>query len=151
MIDPEHPDEPFILSSPEVVRVRAAENASDEAHGLWYVGYAPEKEPSVNARVVYGSLHAASTTSYGDITVFGLFYDTSGAAYEDDESLERALAQSAALETLYDYARTSLRTVLAVIGSDVETSDRSPMPEFGKLRKVEDEQSEAVHQESHDF
>ncbi|MFC9560031.1 hypothetical protein [Agromyces sp. NPDC056965] len=128
------------MSTFDVVRVRSAVAPSDKAHEKWFVGYAPEKEQGLNARVVFGSLHVASETSYGDITVSALLFDVSDKTYEESQ-IDELLAGSEAVEALYDYARTSLRTVLAVIDSDAIIPRAAPEAEFGYLERVTSEDS----------
>lgn len=139
--------EHFHLSSPDVVRVRASSARSRKAHGSWFVDYAPEKESDRDARVVFGTIHFASEASYGDITVAGLLHDSPGVAYEDGD-LERLIAGADAIETLYDFARVSLRTVLAVIGSDVQLPTTAPEPTIGQLKRPDDNDDADVEPEA---
>lgn len=123
---------PLQLVAPEVMGVRASRQPVEEPHTNWYVDYAPERDDDTGARVVFGNLHAAGTDGIADVTVACMM------RYPADdepgtEEFAAVLAQSDALETLWDIARVAFRTIAAVVGIDVEVPSKAPEAEISQL------------------
>ncbi|MEN0022005.1 MAG: hypothetical protein AAGC61_01900 [Microbacterium sp.] len=118
--------EQFVLSSPEVLQLRAAHaQPSTEYHIGWDVTFATDiglVVESVSYWSVIGTLHVGDATGWGDISVGALL-----AVHGDPpDDVERALRDSEALETLYDIARNHLRPLLSTIDSDASLPRKSP-------------------------
>lgn len=143
MTDAQFADEyAFFLTDLSVTELHAAANPNGEPHLNWYVGYAPEKEDELDARVVIGSLHFVGADGRGDVSVASLFFDNKGHGYDED-SIADVLAASEATETLYDFARVTLASALATVGATIDLPYKSPDPEISTLRKAErDEDSD---------
>lgn len=140
----------FRLTDPDVVSLNASREESQDPHVNWFVGYAPEREAEFDARVIMGSLHVVGETGRGDIRVAGLLFDNADAQY-DDESLPEVLANSDAVETLYDFARVSLRSVLAIVDADARIPDASPDPEIDQLVRRADAAEQAPDPQANDI
>lgn len=125
----------FRISDLEVFSVSADFGPSESPHVSWTVGYAPELDAALKARVIIATLHTVGSSGRGTIHVGALLLGEAGAALEGAE-LERQLSNSDALETLYDFARVSLRSVLAVVDADAAVSRESPSPTFGVLERT---------------
>jgi hypothetical protein len=130
----------FTLTSPDVIRVHATSGESDKSHVVWSVGYAPEKESETDARVIFGTLHAAGPNAFGDVVVSAMLIDTSKDAYAEAD-IEAVLAQSDAIETLYDFAKANLRPVLAVVDADIRLPYTSPGLELTALERIEESET----------
>ena len=130
----------FRITDLEVISVSSSRDGAHEPHVNWFVDYAPQKEDELDARVIMATLHVAGSVGRGDIQVGALLWEGSGAT-QNDESFAAAFAESDALEMLYDFARVSLRSVLAIVESDAEAPGQSPRPEIGQLSRVDDAES----------
>lgn len=125
--------ERFLLSSPQVVRLRASQANDNEAepHTLWHVSYEPDPVEGLPGTYlsVIGSLHAANATGWGDISVGALLH-----VLEDvpDEKLEEELKSSDAIETLYDIARSHLGPLLNTVDCDLSLARKAPEVELAR-------------------
>lgn len=66
-----------------------------------------------------------------------LYYDNAGHSY-DDEEIGAAVAAADATETLYDFARLTLSSVLATVDAKFDLPYKSPDPEIDVLKKRDD-------------
>lgn len=122
----------FRLSDPEVILLNASRDGTENPHTHWYVGYAPELEDELDARVVMGTIHAVGETGGADVRVAALLWRGTDAPW-DLETLPESLARSGAIETLYDFARVTLRSVLAIVDADGEVPHKSPPAQIDEL------------------
>ena len=133
----------------DVLRSRAEKGAHNEPHIYWYVDFAPEPEESLAGRVVFGTLHAFGAKGGGEVMV-GSIVLVPDDGDVSTEAFREALVESDALETLYDYARTALRTSLALVDVKVKLPRVAPEPVVGLLVRPdgnEDSDTEFEHAE----
>lgn len=126
--------ESFLLSSPELLAVSASQPVSEEMsdHVVWTVSYHPTLSSSKRGpwRPVVGTLHAADQSGNGDVSVGAILKNIHGA---DPDDFEAALADSDALETLYDVARSHLLPVMRSVGCDIVLDRKAPEVELHEL------------------
>lgn len=136
------------ILGPEVMEVRAMRATIEEQHLNWFVSFAPERDEDNIGRVVYGTIHAAGESGVGEVTVACMM----GISAEDDPGVEGfgdLLAQSRALETLWDVARMALRSAMSPTEIEVSLPAKAPDPEMGQLvRSDQDSTDDAVEQSS---
>ncbi len=132
----------FRITDPQVSFVRAHRDGAEEPHVHWYVGYAPDLTEDRDARVVLATVHAAGANGGGDVEVSALLWRTTDEPW-DVEELASDLEISDAVETLYDFARVSLRSVLALTEADVTVPTKAPAPVIRELVKREDADADA--------
>lgn len=127
---------PFRLADPMVLDVDAAWTESESPHVNWYISYAPEREEDSLHRVLFATLHTVGESCRGNIRVAATLADQ----FEDAEwdIFEEELRDSDALQTLYAFARTTLRMVLSAVGDASEIPEFSPEPEFDHLVRVDE-------------
>lgn len=119
------------LSSPRILDVDVSWGPSDQAHVNWFVNYAPEREEGTDERVLFATLHVVGTTCRGNVQVAATVGESTD--FEDWTSFENALAASDALDTLYVFALSGLRTAFSLVGGMAEVPESSPEPEFDRL------------------
>jgi hypothetical protein len=83
-------------------------------------------------QLVIATLAGASSTGRASITVGGLVTPVSPRVDVDRE----ILAESSALEAMYDFARIGLRQAASAVGAKIKLPLRSPIP---KLRLFDSE------------
>lgn len=133
--------ERFRMSDPEILGVDASWEDPREPRANWYVSYAPELEEDAQGRVLLATLHVVGKSSSGSIRLAALLHDSLDGG--DPEAFESDLAASNALNTLYAFARSGLRTVFAVVGVDAEVPEESPGPEIDQLVRSEEAKDES--------
>jgi len=117
----------FTLSSPEVLRLRAAQGGPEdmETHFNWYVSF--DAEPfdveGVSHYPIIGTLHAGSASGWGDISLGALLMVVREIG---KEPLPDVIARSNAVETLYDVARGHLSSLLRTAGAVFDIPSKSP-------------------------
>lgn len=137
----------LVLIAPEILAVRASQQQIDDPHIEWYVGYAPERDDANGARVVFGTIHAASAQGVADVTVAGMMrYPAS--EEPGTEAFADILAESDALETLWDIARGTFRAIATIANLDVEVPAKAPVAEISQLMRSE-EADESGDAEAH--
>ncbi|RFA12637.1 hypothetical protein B7R21_09835 [Subtercola boreus] len=138
----------FLLEDLQVLAVEADSDpvGEENEHIDWFVSFAPEREERSNARVVIGTLHAAIADCRAYVTVGSMFFDSSSEDVQDDlTKLPKLIAESSALETLYDYARTNLGALFGMLGIYAPIPRKSPDPEVSPFNSDdEDEESPDV-------
>ncbi|MBF4463458.1 MULTISPECIES: hypothetical protein [unclassified Rathayibacter] len=124
-------DRRFAVDNVDVIQVRASIGGS-EPHLQYNVTYEPKSRPSELGSFypVVASLHAADEDGWGDVSI-GAFLLPLGEV-PDGIPLSEVLADDAAIETLYDIARTHLRHVLATVGCLTQLPKQAPEAEFSE-------------------
>lgn len=136
------------LLSPEVMEVTAMRQIIEKPHINWIVGYAPERDEDDTGRVVFGTIHAADSDGFAEITVACVM------GYPADvepgtEKFKKLLKKSDALEALYDVARIAFRSATAVTDIDVQLPRKAPDPRMSELvRASEDSHEEEANAEN---
>ena len=125
----------FRITEPNVLSVSSSRDDAHEPQVTWFVGYAPQKEAELDARVLIATLNVAGPGGRGGIQVAALLWDDSGATH-DDESFEAAFVESDAVGVLYAFARAGLRSVLTIVESVTEVPGKAPTPEIGQLSRI---------------
>lgn len=125
------------LTDPRIIEVRASIAGEGEEHVNWLVDIAPTAEARLNLRVVFATLHAYGAGGNCDVVV-GARMKYPKVATTPLEEFEAALAESEALETLYDYARVHARSLLGLVESDGTLPAKAPDPTFGRLAEAEE-------------
>lgn len=120
----------------EVFEVHAQRRGTDP-HLDWSVGLAPEAEPDLDARVVFGTLHVHSEQGGGEALVAAILAYPSGSDPSTDE-LESLLVGSEAVGSLYDAARLALRAACAIADLSVEVPRVPPVHNFSLLHRAAD-------------
>lgn len=118
----------------DILSLNASQNGT-EPHVAWYVSYAPEieRELSRPGRVVFGTIHAHSEAGGADVTgACIMVYEDASARTEE---FFEALKGSDALETLWDFVRSTTRGVLGIVGSDAEVPTKAPEAKFSLLSR----------------
>jgi hypothetical protein len=118
----------------DILRLNASQNET-EPHVAWHVSYAPEIEEELGrpGRVVFGTIHAHSETGGADVTgACIMLYEDASAGTED---FFEALKASDALETLWDFVRSTTRGLLGIVGSDAEIPVKAPEAKFSLLSR----------------
>lgn len=143
-------DRSFLLSDLEVLRLRGSQGTSTDEHVHWNVGYAPEAEPHLppTMRVVIGDLHVGGKNGYADITVGSLFIHNGDELSE--ENMAEAVGESIAAETLYDFARSHVVGLLALLKVEVDVPIKSPDPEVTVLHKASEHDDDGTDSEEVD-
>jgi len=127
------------LVGPDVIEVSARHERLDP-HVKWWVDYAPEPATTLSGRVVFGTLHAFGAAGGAEVTVASVIKYPNGASPTSEE-FEKALKDSDALETLYDYARTVVSSVAAIVNARPELDRKAPEPVFGQLKRASESDS----------
>ncbi|WP_022889493.1 hypothetical protein [Agromyces italicus] len=126
----------FRITDPEVSFVAAHRAEAETPHLHWNVGYAPDLVEGLDARVVLATIHAAGASGGGDIEVSALFWRSTDAPWNLD-TLAADLQASDAIETLYDFARVSLRSVLALTDAEIALPVKAPEAQVSALVRDE--------------
>ena len=135
-------DRSFVPVNFDVIQFRASQaDRKTETHADWSLSYDPEPIHE-DAIVVIGALHVGGPGGWADISV-GSFFLPSGAEGEAD--LPSSIATSEAAETLYDFARSHLKSFLGLIGADIVIPRKAPEPE---VENMADEQLVEVPESS---
>ena len=144
----------YLVEDLRVLEVHAS-NASSEPddHFNWYVGVAPElesDEEDAGLRVVIGTLHAYFNEGRADVTVGAMIRSLVGDEDLDEVTLLARVGESTAIETLYDFGRTSLRTIFGMLDVDETVPRSSPPPEMHVLERGNGgDDDDSPEQESH--
>lgn len=118
--------------NPVVMEAKTIRQPVEEPALHWIVGFAPEREESAGGRVVFGTIHAESSTGIAEVTVASIMSYPEEAEPAEGE-FSHALAESDGLETLYDVARLAFRTIVALTDLDLDLPTNAPEPELGEL------------------
>jgi len=140
----------YAIDSLDVVRFRATQGDGTEEHVTWRVGYAPETvltDEGSWVRIVIGTLHAGGEGGWAEVDA-GAFLVSQEEHPETDSDFEDLIRESMAVEALYDFARSHLRTFLATISVSVDLPWGSPEPELLILNAPDDE-DEATESPDH--
>lgn len=129
------------LADPRVLELNGAVRSVPEPHVDWYVGVAPEAEPSGNERVVIATLHIRGANGGCDVIVGSRMIHPNARKVET-EDFSRALEDSDALEALYDFARIQARVILATLEVADAVPAAAPKPEFSSLASAEDDETD---------
>lgn len=131
-------DKQFRLAGPRIFSVEADAYSVDE-HLTWQVGVAPSDEDYIEtpSRFVIGTLHAHNSSGGGSVVVLGVISQLAGVVEGLDD-----LRGGPELELLYDFARPTLMSLLAVVGADVELPLKAPEAELSFLVKADDSADE---------
>ncbi|ASD21488.1 hypothetical protein B7495_04775 [Cryobacterium sp. LW097] len=132
----------FIPTNLEVIRLRASQGESSSDHATWSIAFDPEflGEDS-EIRVVIGSLHVGGSGGWADISVGSFFLRTQDVPSEE---LAALIAASDAAETLYDFARSHLHPLLAMIGSDAAVPRQSPDVTIAPFEPEDEDEEETT-------
>jgi hypothetical protein len=130
------------MVSPEIIRLRASQAEDQEPHINWFVQY-DEEIATDGLRPVVAEIHVVGKRSFGDISVGGLIGPAAGDVELSVEKFVEALADSHALEGLYDFARPALRAILATIESDIVIPRKAPEAEISEFES-DDEDADVV-------
>lgn len=127
----------FGLEDLRVLSVRIesgqAPEDADTSVILWTAAYyEPDAEIGErNPRVVIGTLHAHADDGWGTVTVGGIFSEFLETPSEEDD-LVKVIVESIALETLYDFARVTFKTVAGAADVHFDLPTKSPTAEVRK-------------------
>lgn len=125
------------IVAPMILDVRASTAfVETETHVVWNVGYAPELDDDGNGRFILAHLHAANTDGRVDVEIGATQLGSvlgSIAEGEDAEQYESALGESEALETLYDIARITAKSLLGTVNVELDLPLASPAVEVTRL------------------
>lgn len=135
------------ILGPEVMEVRAMRAVVDEPHVNWLVSFAPERDDEDLGRVVYATIHAAGEGGVGEVTVACLM----GISAKNDPGVEGfgdLLAQSRALETLWDVARMAFRSAVSATEIEVSLPAKAPDAEMGQLVRSDQDATDSAGQSS---
>jgi hypothetical protein len=132
----------FIPTNLEVIRLRASQGESTSDHASWSISFDPDfLGEDAEVRVVIGSLHVGGPGGWADISVGSFFLRTENLPLEE---LAALIGASDAAETLYDFARSHLHPLLAMIGSDAAVPRQSPTAEVGPFESEDEEEVESA-------
>jgi hypothetical protein len=124
----------FFVQNLRVFSVEASAQPADGARLTWTGSFGPfETHGELVVHLVIATLTGASSTGHASITVGGLMTPISPGTDVEKETI----ANSSALETMYDFAKIGLRQVASSIGAKIKLPVRSPAPEL-KLFEVDD-------------
>jgi hypothetical protein len=87
--------------------------------------------------VVFGTLHAFAPNGGGEVVVSSIVLYPTGTNPTTAE-FAKALRGSDAVETLYDFARTILRTVASTVNAKPKLKRIAPAAKFGRLVRAEE-------------
>jgi len=104
----------FILSDPRVLGMEVHAAHVSDAHLTWSCSYStPDLEEDHDFRVVIATLHGANDEATFTVTMGSIFVETGLADAGSDYA--GYLAESEALEALYDLCRLQARTTLGML------------------------------------
>ncbi|WP_146078581.1 hypothetical protein [Rathayibacter rathayi] len=132
----------FAVEDLRVLSLSASEEEAEHKHVKWFVSYDPEiwMEGELPLHVVIATLNATLEGGRADITVGGLFsYIGEEDIIRPSEEYRSALASSSALETLYDYARTTVVPLLAVLEIEDRLPSKAPTAEISLFADDDDD------------
>jgi len=123
----------FILEDLRVLSVRGDANAdSSDPAIMWdatYYDASDETGRDPKTRVLIATLHVHAPLGWANVIVGGLITPVSNNSVElSEEATTREIADSIALETLYDFARIQMKSVVGTVNVDVDLPYKSPDP-----------------------
>jgi len=143
----------FILEDLRVLSVTSNSANQEDELVVWAARYY-ETDPSVsseNTRVLIANLHFHASDGFGTVAVGGLITPTPAVPSDaSNEVLSALIAESAALESLYDLARVNARVVAAITDVEIDLPYKSPdaTVEFSDSSATGDD--EAEHERARD-
>ena len=131
----------FSLTGPRFLSVEAFALTKDsEPHITWDVS-CDEKQSPEGGRTVIATLHSASSDASTTLTVAGEFFWAGNSAQPKTlVRLKTLIAESFALETMYDIARQQAVSMLALLELTIDLPHKSPIAEVD----VFDVEAEAI-------
>jgi hypothetical protein len=117
----------FFVKNLQVLAVHAEVDSADEPHITWVVSVEPVVGES-GTHVVIGTLHCVFERTRAEISVGGQFTPIQPKPISTD-LLPDLIRDSSALETLYDFARSSLAGLASAVGTTTDMPMKSPLAE----------------------
>lgn len=117
----------FSLANPRILAMETfVISAEEDAHTTWHAAF-DENRDEDGIRIVLATLHTASDDASVTITIAGsLIWGSASAEPQTREKLAKAIAESYALETLYDIARVQAHTLAAMAQATIDLPFSSP-------------------------
>ncbi|MBF4620693.1 MULTISPECIES: hypothetical protein [Clavibacter] len=109
-----------------------------DAHATWVVSY--DLETIDPGRIIIATMHVAREQGRVDVTV-GALFTAVGEELTDSAELATSIAKSTALETVYDFARTTFMSVCGTLDIDLQAPAKAPPAEMSPFEEEGNEES----------
>lgn len=124
----------FFIEDLRVLAVEASARFSDETSLSWAGSYGEfEGNENPDVQLIIITLSARAARGRASVTVGGLVTPVN----REDGIDPEALANSSALENLYDFAGVTLRQAAATVGAKITLPRRSPVPTLVRVPVAE--------------